>query len=420
MKRKMFVFYVLLMAGMVLTACKVATPEPTAAPPTEAPAVERPEVGPLPGHGWHYNYDNACTEPPPPEELEPLPIGTLCEDGHGEGGKCRVVLINGVVANDWRIQMQESARVACEKEPYASQFECEILNTPNTAEAQIAVMENLAVEGVDVILISVAETAALNPTIEKLWDQGILIVTFDIVASDSKSYKLELDYPTANYHAAMWMSAELGCKGKVIVDQGMEGVKFGLDQWQTIEAGMTGQCPAEMASGELEIVGTYFTNWDDAAGAPALSAMVAAHPQIDAVFYQGPGAIHVENVWKAAGRPFPLSFNLGYNANHIWNTEHVGILTSGSGGIAIWALDVAYSVLKGEDVPQYQGHICDIYASHTDWDIGMPYVKNEIGVNARPDLPMTFHTQVNLPCTRVQITMDEALRTMEQFKEEME
>jgi ABC-type sugar transport system substrate-binding protein len=376
-------------------------------------------LGPLPGHAWHYNFDNACTEPPPPEELEPLPVGTLCEgNGHGEDGKCRAVLLNGIVANDWRIQMQESYRVACEKEPYASQFDCEVLNTPNTAEAQIAAMENLAVEGVDVILGTMAETHALNPTIEKLWDQGILFITFDIIASDEKSYKLELDYPTANYHAARWVGLEMGCVGNIIVDAGLEGVKFGMDQWQAVVAGLTHACPDAMASGELKVAGTYYTAWDDAAGVPALSAMLAAHPSIDAVFYQGPGAIHVESAWTAAGREFPIGFNLGYNANHIWNTEHSGVLSSGSGGIAIWALDTAYSVLKGEDVPQYQGHICDIYATHTDWDIGMDYTKNEIGVNAMPDQPMTFHTQVNLPCTRVQITQEEALRTMEQFKEQ--
>jgi ABC-type sugar transport system substrate-binding protein len=381
--------------------------------PTPAPQA----VGPLPGQGWHYNTSPACTEPASAEEMQPLPAGTLCKGaGHGKDGKCRVVLINGIVANDWRIQMQESARVACGKEPYASQFDCEILNTPNTAEGQIAAMENLALEGVDVILVTLADSSALNPTIEKLWDQGILIVTFDIVATDSKSYKLELDYPTANYHAAQWAAQDMGCKGNIILDAGLEGVKFGMDHWQAVVAGLTHACPDQMASGELKVAGTYYTAWDDSKGVPALSAMLAAIPQIDAVFYQGPGAIHVERAWAAAGRPLPLLVALGYNCNHIWNTQHRGVLTSGSGGIGIWALDTAYSVLKGEKVPQYQGHVCGIYASDTKWDIGMPYTADVLGETARPDLSPTFHTEINLPCTRVQITMDEALRTIEQFK----
>jgi ribose transport system substrate-binding protein len=101
---------------------------------------------------------------------------------YGEGGKCRVVLSNSFIGNDWRIQMQNTAKAAAKYEPFASTFDFEILNTEYSPEAQNAALDNLLLEGVDAVLLDAYGPAAHNDWIERAVDAGVKVVSFDIVS----------------------------------------------------------------------------------------------------------------------------------------------------------------------------------------------------------------------------------------------
>ena len=100
------------------------------------------------------------------------PAGDLDCEGNGEDGKCRVVLVNSFLGNDYRIQMQRAAEAASKYEPYTDIIDFEILNTENTPEAQRAGVENLLAEGVDAILLNAVDNTSMNDLVEKACEHG--------------------------------------------------------------------------------------------------------------------------------------------------------------------------------------------------------------------------------------------------------
>ena len=141
---------ILLVSAVCLVGCG-AEPEPTEAPPT---AVPQEDVSPT-------------------EEV--VAEAELNCEGYGEGGKCRVVLVNSFLGNDYRIQMQRAAEAAAKYEPYTDIIDFEILNTENTPEAQRAGVENLLAEGVDAILLNAVDNTSMNDLVEKACDMDVKV-----------------------------------------------------------------------------------------------------------------------------------------------------------------------------------------------------------------------------------------------------
>ena len=68
-----------------------------------------------------------------------------------------------------------------------------------------------------------ARPTALNPTIKKACDAGIVVVSFDQVVTEPCAYALESDWNRIPAVLAEWMAVQLGGKGKVFVDRGLAG-----------------------------------------------------------------------------------------------------------------------------------------------------------------------------------------------------
>ncbi len=319
---------VLLVSVLLLSACQPAAP----APATEAPQAEAP-----------------VTEAPAAEAK------IHCE-GHGADGKCRVVLVNSFLGNDYRIQMQRSAEAASKHEPYSKVVDFSILNTENTPEAQRAGVENLLAEGVDAILLNAVDNTSMNDIVEKACDQGVKVVTFDITAKPGVCEK-SIDFGFYNwaFDAGKWSGLVLGVKDKpinVIMDKGLQGVSIADDIYQ---AGLDGL--AEAAGGKKEnikIVGEYYGEFAEGVQEPLISAILAANPDvhIDYVHTQG-YCTTVVSAFKNAGLDYlPLMYCQGYNANAVLCTEE-GVdcyvqLDTFAGSIG--ALDTAYRMFMGEEV----------------------------------------------------------------------
>jgi ribose transport system substrate-binding protein len=199
---------------------------------------------------------------------------------HGENGKCRVVLSNSFIGNDWRIQMQNTALAASKKEPFASTFDFEILNTEYSPEAQNASLDNLLVEGVDVVLLDAYGPAAHNDWIERAVDAGVKVVSFDIVTDSELDYKVESQFPQASKSAGMWFAKEMGCTGKYIMDLGLPATQIAEQIAEGGREGIAEACP----DGDMEEVGTFYGEFAEGPMEPAVSSFLATEPKIDGVF----------------------------------------------------------------------------------------------------------------------------------------
>jgi ribose transport system substrate-binding protein len=397
-KRILLLMSVVTLAALLTAGCVMVTPSPAppqAAAPTEAaPATAK-------------TVDNPNT---PWVEMTPQEMG--CK--HGKDGKCRVVLSNSFIGNDWRIQMQNTAKAAAKYEPFASTFDFEILNTEYSPEAQNAALDNLLVEGVDVVLLDTYGPAAHNDWIERATKDGVVVVSFDIVSDSDLDYKVESQFSDASYAAGLWFAKELGCEGKYVMDLGLPATQIAE---QIAEGGRKAFRDACGENSKLEEVGTFYGEFAEGPMEPAISSFLATEPKLDGVYTQG-YCTTVISAYESAGRlasDNPVLFCQGYNSNFVLLAEGKarGVITMNSPATSIHAMQVAYRVLTEKDVPHYNPYYLGIYATDTKPDIGVPYGLIEMGVNAFPDMPGGFSPVINITNSPpndpiwVQITMDD-------------
>lgn len=346
------------------------------------------------------------------------------------GDKCKVVLVNSFLGNDYRIQMQRAAAAAATYEPYASSFDFSILNTENTPEAQRAGLQNLLAEGLDVILLNAVDDQSVNDVVEDMCDAGVLVITFDITAkAESCEYRVEFDFYNWAIDAGIWLAVATTQDGvrplNVIMDRGLQGVSIADDIFNGGLEGMKSVVGEE----NINIVGEYYGEFAEGPQEPLVSAILAANPgtQIDIVFTQG-YCTTIASAFKNAGLDYtPAMYCQGYNANQLLCAEDgmSCFINAASFSGSIGSMDTAYRLLSDEAVECADGSTRSL---EDDWaecilpwgtryyvteilDIGENsdrQEKLEIGVNAFPDLPLGFGPYFNWPGALVQITVGEA------------
>ncbi len=346
-----------------------------------------------------------------------------------EGDKCRVVLVNSFLGNDYRIQMQRSATAAATYEPFASSYDFPVQNSENTPEAQRALIENLLLDGIDVLILNAVDDQSVNDLVEQACEDGVVVVTFDITAkAGSCEFRVEFDFYNWAVDAGKWLALAAGADMhpiNVIMDHGLQGVSIADDIYQGGLDGMISVAPEE----NINIVGEYYGEFAEGPQEPQISAILAANPdtQIDVVYTQG-YCTTVVSAFENAGLDYtPAMYCQGYNTNHLLCVEE-GMrcfVNAASFSGSIGSMDVAYHLLAGEKIQcaddterglEDEWAECVIpggtkYYVTEILDMGENSDRQElleIGVNAFPDLPLGFGTFFNWPDGIVQITVEEA------------
>jgi ribose transport system substrate-binding protein len=206
-----------------------------------------------------------------------------------------IYLSNNFVGNDWRQQMERVAQVAAGKEPLKGRVELHIENAEGTVQGQINSLNNIIRARPAAILIDAASGDALNPTIQRACDAGIVVVSFDQTVTAPCAYKMHTDFDIMANNQAEWMAAELGGKGKILMDDGLAGAPISQQFMKDFDE-ILKKYPG------IEVVGHFNGNYAPGPEQEGVSALLAANPQVDGILTQayGTGAMQaLEN----AGRP---------------------------------------------------------------------------------------------------------------------
>ena len=163
------------------------------------------------------------------------------------------------------------------------------------ASQEARAIEQLIAKGVDGIIVTAGDATTLNPAIDKAVAKGIPVITFDSDAPDSKRLSFA---GTNNYEAGKvagkamveWLNGE----GEVGVST-FPGPNHLVERIRGFKDGLEGS--------NVKVVAECNDEGKVAAAEAAITAMLQAHPEIDAVFAAhgnpGPGAVAaVKNVGK--------------------------------------------------------------------------------------------------------------------------
>lgn len=296
-----------------------------------------------------------------------------------------IYLSNNFVGNDWRQQMLRSADVAVKKAPLAGRVDLKVEVVETTVQAQINSLVNIMKNKPDAILIDAGSGEALNPTIQKACDAGIVVVAFDQIVSAPCAYTMESDWGRAPRVEAEWMAKKLGGKGKILVDRGLAGAPISAQLQGGFEEIMK-KYPG------IEVVG-YF-NGDYALGPEqaGVASLLAAHPQVDGIFVQGYGAGAIKAL-QDAGRPIVPVTGSPFNLTTTTCLQTKGaqcILAPNPAYLSAEALKLAVDILDGKK-PENKKILLrnaflttDPIPSELYPDAAMQ--KIEVGKNAFPDM----------------------------------
>lgn len=319
-----------------------------------------------------------------------------------------IYLSNNFIGNDWRQQMERVAEVSVNKGPLAGRVDLKIENVENTVQAQINSLNNIIRARPDAILIDAGSAEALNPTIKKACDAGIVVISFDQVVSEPCAYALESDWNRIPAVLAEWMADQLGGKGKVFVDRGLAGAPISAQ----LE---NGYLEVLKNYPDIEVIGNYNGEYALGPEQAGVASLLAAHPEVDGILTQGYGSGAIKALQDAGRKMVPVTaFSYNVAATTCAETEGAScILGSNPAFLSSEAIKLAVDILDGKPKPADR-HILvngDFLATNGgEWSSKLypdaTIQKIEIGTNAWPDRP----PGLTLPITPdwVDITAEEA------------
>jgi ribose transport system substrate-binding protein len=147
----------------------------------------------------------------------------------------------GTMHSSWRVNMVEgNKRYAEENLPDVNLI---ITNGEDSAGKQVADVESLMAQGIDVLLISPVTAEALTPVVKQAMDAGIPVVTMDRKVDTDVTLHIGADNKLIGDTAGRYVCGILGGEGSVVEIQGTAGASATVDRHDAFHAALAANCP---------------------------------------------------------------------------------------------------------------------------------------------------------------------------------
>ena len=277
--------------------------------------------------------------------------GQTGEDAGGETGGWRIAFSNSYVGNAWRTaavnifdayteDLVEQGVIA---EAYSS-------SAGQDVQAQINEIRNMMSEGYDSIVVIAATETGLTSVLEEAAERGIVIVCFDANVDSDLVYNVNTDQEEYGRLLAQSLADRLGGKGNILWIKGIEGNAV-------TNARSAGMESVLKNYPDINVLGTGFGEWDDSTTAVEMANLMSAYSSmgIDGVLSEGGGGhAIVESLIEYGYDPAEVVLSEGEMFNSFmkdWvELDLDAFCTAQPPYLAAAAVDVALSVLNGEDV----------------------------------------------------------------------
>jgi ribose transport system substrate-binding protein len=249
----------------------------------------------------------------------------------------------------WRVQMNADLEQAAKAHP---ELELVFKDAQNDSLRQRAQVEELAAQGIALLIISPKEAAPLTKPVADVYDKGIPVIVLDrAVEGEKYTSFIGADNRRIGREAGKHARELLGGKGAIVELKGLMTSTPAQDRHQGFREGLE----LEKNPG-LEIVFEADMAWLEPKARSEMESALAAHPKIDLVYaHNDPGAHGAYLAAKAQGREAAMKF-IGIDALPHEGVRYVkdGILaatfaypTGGAEAIALSA-----EILNGKKPPK--------------------------------------------------------------------
>lgn len=210
---------------------------------------------------------------------------SACGSGSGtgpkanDGGPYDIALSLSYTGNDWQDNAANLVKAVAKTPPYDKKVKLRVDIAGSEVGKQIQTLNNEISAGVDAIIVYPISPTALNATIKKACDAGIIVYAYDSLVTEPCAYNVHIDQYEWGVTNATWLAKELKGQGQIANIDGVPGTTVTLDRQKGLDDVLK-KYPG------IKVAGKAPGAWAQAQGKTAFTSIEAAHPKLDGIFAQ--------------------------------------------------------------------------------------------------------------------------------------
>ncbi len=327
-----------------------------------------------------------------PDCFAPVSSDTAYFKWPAREGPYKIALVNGFIANDWRVQMIAVAKAYAEQPDVAKELEeFKVISVGEDIAAQIAAANNFIDQGFDAIIINANNTAAFGSVVRKANDANVVVLSFDNVIDDPNQIAINVDQIGLGKAAAEFLLSKTDANPvKFLHVRGPAGQPVDI-------ARNDGFHEVIEASGRQVEVTDVVGNWAPGDAQKVTADAIAAGGVFDGIYVQG-GSQGAATAMLDAGKfTAPISGETENAFRQLCNKENLTCQSGGTGPAqSSVTIKTAIAALKGEVIP-----------SSIALPTSISYSPFKEGVEVFPELPGSFFAGNNFDACNIGFTAEE-------------
>lgn len=225
--------------------------------------------------------------------------------GPKDGKKYKIYLSLSYSGNAWQSEAANIVKALAATPPYNDIVELKEVISGADPQAQISAYESMIDAGADGIVSFPISATALNRTIKRGCEQGVLFFMYDATVTESCAYNVSYLSSGFGENSAQALVNALGGKGKIFLSRGVPGNS--VDQRHTDGAKhIFAKYPG------IEVVSEYYSFWDDRTTQQETAKALAAHPDVQGIWAQAGEYGAIQALLDKGGNLVPVT---GENSN---------------------------------------------------------------------------------------------------------
>ncbi|WP_425106441.1 sugar ABC transporter substrate-binding protein [Ancylobacter sp.] len=225
--------------------------------------------------------------------------------GPKDGKKYKIYLSLSYSGNAWQSEAANIVKALAATPPYNDMVELKEVISGADPQAQISAYESMIDAGADGIVSFPISATALNRTIKRGCEQGVLFFMYDATVTESCAYNVSYLSSGFGENSAQALVNALGGKGKIFLSRGVPGNS--VDQRHTDGAKhIFAKYPG------IEVVSEYYSFWDDRTTQQETAKALAAHPDVQGIWAQAGEYGAIQALLDKGGNLVPVT---GENSN---------------------------------------------------------------------------------------------------------
>ncbi|MEM5460480.1 MULTISPECIES: sugar ABC transporter substrate-binding protein [Paraburkholderia] len=266
-----------------------------------------------------------------------------------KNGPYRIALVNGYIANTWRIQMIRTAKAYTAQPAVAAKLkEFKVVSTGEDVPAQISAVNNFIDAGYDAVIVNAQNPSSFGPAIRRAKNAGVVLVAFDNTLDSADAINVNVDQYGLGALWAKWLAGHLPNGGKVLEVRGVAGTSVDTDRHNGFTKTLDD-------TGKKWNVVQVYGKWDDGVAQKVAADAIAVQGHFDGISAQG-GDTGVVRAMIDAKHPF-VPFG-GETENGFrkfcaqYGSQGLKCTSAGTGPAQVAvAIKTALAALDGQTIP---------------------------------------------------------------------